>query len=74
MLLGLADAARLEMTVQLNDPPLPVGDIDGDGHVNVDDLLAVINSWGRCACCAADLDESGAVDVDDLLAVINTWG
>ena len=74
VLLGLADAARLEMTVQINDPPLPVGDIDGDGHVNVDDLLAVINSWGRCACCAADLDESGAVDVDDLLAVINTWG
>jgi hypothetical protein len=29
--------------------PLPQpGDVDGDGVVNIDDLLAVINGWGPC--------------------------
>lgn len=45
-----------------------------DGVVNVDDLLAVINSWGPCSGCDADIDENGTVNVDDLLAVINAWG
>jgi WD40 repeat protein len=63
------------------DPHVP-GDITGDGHVNVDDLLAVITSWGRCpappAPCPADiappLSGDGAVNVDDLLFVITHWG
>jgi hypothetical protein len=59
-----------------------VGDINGDGTVNVDDLLAVINAWGPCANpnkCPADIAPPGGcgddvVNVDDLLAVINAWG
>jgi hypothetical protein len=50
------------------------GDTDGDGNVNVNDLLAVISSWGPCSGCAADIDDSGAVDVNDLLSVISAWG
>ena len=54
-------------------------DINNDGMVNVDDLLAVINSWGICPTgnCSADiapLGGDGQVNVDDLLAVINNWG
>jgi hypothetical protein len=48
----------------------------------VDDLLVVINAWGKCApgSCAADIAPpgppagNGVVDVDDLLEVINAWG
>jgi hypothetical protein len=54
---------------------------DGNGIVDVDDLLAVINAWGACEpeeYCAADIapsaDGNGVVDVDDLLTVINAWG
>jgi hypothetical protein len=54
------------------------GDANGDGVVNVDDLLAVINSWGNCptppANCPTDFDDNGVVNVDDLLIVINNWG
>jgi hypothetical protein len=52
----------------------------GDGVVDVDDLLAVINSWGTCfdpEICYADLSPNGGngvVNVDDLLFVINHWG
>jgi hypothetical protein len=48
-------------------------DITGNGAVDVDDLLFVINSWGGGAG-PADITGNGAVDVDDLLAVINAWG
>ena len=51
----------------------------GNGIVNVDDLLVVINSWGPCPApcpryCTADIDHNCAVNVDDLLAIINGWG
>ncbi len=51
-----------------------IGDVNHNGAVNVDDLLAVINSWGACAGCDADITGNGFVNVDDLLAVINHWG
>ena len=56
-----------------NGPACPA-DITGNGNVNVDDLLAVINAWGPCPGCPADINGSGTVNVDDLLAVINAWG
>jgi hypothetical protein len=47
----------------------------GDGLVNVDDLLMVINAWGACVReCPADITADNTVNVDDLLAVINAWG
>jgi glucose/arabinose dehydrogenase len=59
------------------DGPGP-GDVDGNGEVNVDDLIAVILAWGDCwggpPVCPGDIDGSGQVDVDDLLVVILHWG
>jgi hypothetical protein len=53
------------------------GDVDGDGVVNVEDLVAVVLAWGPCpeppAPCPADLDGDGSVDVEDLTAVILHW-
>jgi hypothetical protein len=49
----------------------------GNGMVDVDDLLEIINSWGPCAACISDIVPAGgdgAVNVDDLLAIINSWG
>jgi len=52
----------------------------GDGVVNVNDLLAVINAWGPCPAppapgtCLPDITGDGIVNVNDLLAVINAWG
>ena len=48
-------------------------DIDGDGSVAVNDLLAIIAAWGS-ADASLDLDGSGIVDVGDLLVIIAAWG
>jgi hypothetical protein len=57
---------------------VPSADINGDGQVDVDDLIAVILAWGPCpaplSSCPADADQSSAVDVDDLILVILNWG
>jgi hypothetical protein len=58
--------------------PRRAGDVDGNGAVNIDDLLAAINTWGVCPSpptpCPGDLNGDGVVNIDDLLAVINGWG
>jgi hypothetical protein len=51
-------------------------DVNGNGIVNIDDLLNVINSWGVCQGlpCVGDVTSNNVVNIDDLLAVINNWG
>ena len=60
-----------------------LADVSCDGLVNVDDLLAVIGTWGACtdvpcsSTCATDIAPPGGdcvVDVNDLLMVIANWG
>ena len=56
--------------------PATPGDIDLNGVVDVNDLLAVISSWGPCppsGSCPADLNGDTQVDVNDLLIVITHW-
>jgi len=48
-------------------------DINGDGYVNVSDLLVVIDQWGL-ANSPADVNFDGIVDVADLLIVVGNWG
>jgi glucose/arabinose dehydrogenase len=53
------------------------GDVNRDGMVDVDDLVAIILAWGPCddpVTCPEDLNVSGQVDVDDLVEVILNWG
>ena len=70
---GAVGAGVIEGTPQTVE-----GDVDGDGDVDADDLVAVILAWGPCpappATCAADVNDSGAVDADDVVAVILNWG
>ena len=62
-------------TVVCDEPVL--GDLDGDGHVGVKDLLILLGSWGPCGdCngCPADLDGDCSVGVKDLLTLLGNWG
>jgi hypothetical protein len=51
----------------------------GDGVVDINDLLVVINFWGAAGClgCIPDIVPAcgdNQVNVNDLLGVINSWG
>jgi len=48
-------------------------DFDGSGAVEVNDLLALLSSWGD-ECSSADLNSDGVVDVTDLLSLLSQWG
>ena len=55
--------------------PCP-GDGDGNGEVNIDDLLMVISTFGDLCPdgCDSDHDDDGVVSIDDLLIVISQFG
>ena len=61
-------------------PVLCLGDITpagGNGTVNIDDLVAVLNAFGPCTGCPADITPAGGngtVNIDDLVAVLNAFG
>jgi hypothetical protein len=54
----------------------PVGDLNGDGVVDVFDLLMLLGAWGPCPSgdCPADLNGDGGIDVFDLLILLGNWG
>ena len=61
-------------------PSLP-SDIDGDGVVQILDLLALLAAWGVCPVtfdpaggCPADLNGDDVVGIADLLIMLMTWG
>lgn len=56
--------------------PVGVGDLNGDGVVDVFDLLLLLDQWGTCpngTGCPADLNGDGVVDVFDLLVLLDNW-
>ncbi|MHC4347755.1 MAG: dockerin type I domain-containing protein, partial [Planctomycetota bacterium] len=56
---------------------IKLGDIDGDGSVNIDDFLAMLAAWGPCPAppdpCPADLDGDGSVGITDFLILLANW-
>ncbi len=60
--------------ISLDEPPVIIGDIDGNGIIEVDDLMLMqkkVAGWDISKTTynekAADIDKDGNVDVDDLV-------
>jgi hypothetical protein len=69
---GTAISAAAALTVSANP-----ADLNGDGIVDVLDLLILLDSWGACNdCdgCPADFNGDCSVDVLDLLFLLDNWG
>jgi hypothetical protein len=50
------------------------GDVNGDGVVNVTDLLMVVGAFGPCPGCPEDIDGDGMAGASDILIVLSNWG
>ena len=50
------------------------GDVNGDGAVNVPDLLTLLAAWGTDPGGPPDFDGDGLVAVPDLLLLLAAWG
>ena len=50
------------------------GDVNGDGQVNVVDVLAVIGDWNCVGDCEADVNGDLIVNVEDVLIVLENFG
>lgn len=57
-------------TSVLTVAPGSTGDFDGDGQVDVQDLLIFTANFGCTGNCVADIDGDGATDIADLLAFL----
>jgi hypothetical protein len=68
------DSIELTLSVEVDGGVECPSDFDGNGGVDVVDLLAMLAAWGACPGCDEDLDGNGVVDVVDLLAVLAAWG
>jgi hypothetical protein len=71
---GMSQPVVMDMQT-LEIPANP--DLNGDGVVDVFDLLLLLGAWGPCpdtGGCPADLNDDGAVDVFDLLTLLGSWG
>ena len=75
--LGLAIVDEDELNalevIPIKGLPIP-GDVNGDGIVNIADLVEVLLNWGPCQDCPADLNGDDVVDVLDLVEVLLNWG
>ncbi|MCA9305887.1 MAG: hypothetical protein R3B46_00130 [Phycisphaerales bacterium] len=81
--LTLSESARM-LTVQLGFAPAPacIADITGpggvkDGEIGVDDLNAILSSWGATVGVGSPIDiagNDGVVDVNDLNVILSNWG
>ncbi|MCH2142581.1 MAG: hypothetical protein MK077_06255 [Phycisphaerales bacterium] len=59
--------------IDCSDQPCP-SDIDGDGDVGTNDILALLSAWGDCGSCPEDVTGDGIVGVDDLLMLVGSFG
>jgi hypothetical protein len=48
-------------------------DVNSDGIIDPNDIVAIIWAWGTCDTCSEDLNEDGIVGLTDLMIVIDSW-
>ncbi len=77
---GQADLGVSEIVAVLLTPiDQPLGDLDGDCQVGINDFLMLLAAWGPCPnpcppSCVGDLDGDCNVGIVDFLLLLANWG
>ncbi|MBU3683304.1 MAG: hypothetical protein FGM39_04705 [Phycisphaerales bacterium] len=67
-----AAAQTIDWRLELSTTPFRIGDLDGDGAVDGNDLGHMLAAWGGSG--PADINRDGTVNADDLGALLGDWG
>ena len=59
---------------EITEPPKLKGDVNGDGVVNIQDLVLVASSFGETGENSADINADGVVNIADLVLVAGNLG
>ncbi|MCY3742747.1 MAG: dockerin type I domain-containing protein [Candidatus Poribacteria bacterium] len=59
---------------QITEPTKLIGDVNGDGTVNIADLVLVASNLGQTGQNAADVNSDGVVNIADLVLVAGALG
>ena len=59
---------------EITEPPKLEGDVNGEGVVNIQDLVLVASSFGETGENAADINGDGVVNIADLVLVAGNLG
>lgn len=49
-------------------------DVNGDGILDVNDIMTIIMNWGSTNSPLCDLNGDGVVEVNDIIILISAWG
>ena len=70
---GETFAPQIE-NAEITEPTKLKGDVNGDGQVNIADLVLVASNLGKTGQNAADVNRDGQVNIADLVLVAGTLG
>lgn len=70
---NLVDGQGLDIFAFVETEPICPGDVDGNGTVDVSDVLQVIAAWASNDS-DADVNNDGTVNIDDMLLVLGGFG
>ena len=79
------DAPPIEIVVDRDDVVIttscrlriayhPIADVNGNGTVEFNYMLAILATWGDCSNCPTDVDGDGVVGFSDVLATLAAFG
>jgi hypothetical protein len=71
---GSTDGTVLLWKLTPPEPPKPTADVNGDGIVNIQDLVFVAANLGTTAQNTADVNGDGVVNIQDLVQVAGALG
>ena len=72
---GYTDTQAETISVTIKAPDTLKGDVNMDGHIDVGDIMGIINIMagqpGQLNVTAADVNDDGSIDVGDIMGIIN---
>lgn len=68
-----ARSAAIKVSIPAGTPKKKLGDINGDGSINIRDLSILLSRW-KSTYAGSDLNGDGKIDIRDLSILLSRWG